>query len=149
MTDSSLLLAQREVLHGVWLATPAGKVFSTLHAETAAVPKVKVASARRARRNARSYLPTDTRIPLGTPRPERMREVKKRPIGNPLAWAEHAPASGCREMRRSYGSVDTHAGSSSWGGKPRPYFAMTTDDRLDAMEWVALWRAVHTTLPSD
>jgi len=103
MASLALEVAQLEALKAAFAYTPAGRRARQRLLVAKAGQKAKVAAGRRVRRGARSYLDPMVALPLGTPAVETMREAAKVPVANPALWPEHAPASGCREMRSCAG----------------------------------------------
>lgn len=68
---------------------------------------------------ARPYVAESSWIPEGTPKPEQMREAAKSAVTSVRLWQEHAPKSGCHEMRKRLGSTRTTS-VGTWGRSSKP-----------------------------
>lgn len=116
----------------------------TLSAASAKALRELRAARARERRGARKYLHANVVLPVGTPAPETMREAKKVPVGNPALWEEHAPASGCREMRSISGVYALKQERDAYG--KTLVYAAPCGSRWSGAEY---YRLVHSDLPAD
>lgn len=130
MANVALVTAQLEALKAAWRWSPAGRKHAQLDAVAKGPTGARKAQARRFARSGRAYLSPDVVLPLGCPKPDAIREAKKRPVGNPLLWESNAPASGCRELRKPVSfrrpPREEFTGLPEWDGPTRQYFADTT-----------------------